>query len=115
MNVYMLVAEGMQEKCWTPKWSLKIPSVGIDRMIKNKMEISKVYSVSLLELVSKLIDKSSAAAVPIIKSIKEKDLSRLSMQGLAVFKNGRMVGKLSEHQTNGYAWMLGEIKSGSLR
>lgn len=116
MNVYMLVAEGNAREVLDTEMELeKIPSVGIDRMIKNKMEISKVYSVSLLELVSKLIDKSSAAAVPIIKSIKEKDLSRLSMQGLAVFKNGRMVGKLSENQTNGYAWMLGEIKSGSLK
>jgi len=115
LDVFVLISETNTSEIFNVEMELeKIPSVGITRMMRKKTEISEAFGVKMLELISKLSDDPCTAVLPIIKQVKEQDTTRLSIQGLAVIKDDKMVGKLTEDQAKGYAWALGKIKSGYL-
>lgn len=112
LEVWILIAEGKAKDVLNTKMELeKVSAVGISRMVDNKYDVSKVLGVNLLSFISKLTEKTTSPVAPIIRIVKEEDVTRLSLTGMAVFKGGKMVGELSEEQSIGYAWLLDSLKS----
>lgn len=114
-EVWVLVSEGNAKDVLETEMELdEVSAVGIAKMIKNHAETSKSLGVRLLDFLSKITERSASAVAPIIKIIKEEDIHRLSLSGLAVFKKGQMTGKLTEDQSIGFSWVMGDLKGGNL-
>lgn len=115
MNVQILVADGNAGQIMNAEMELeKISSVGIRRMLTNRLQISESLGLSFLTLVSELMEPTSASVAPIIRIVDEQDSKRLSLTGMAVFRSDKMVGELTERQVEGFTWLMGDIKNGSL-
>ena len=115
MEVMVLMAEGSGKDVLNTSMELeKVTSIGIRRMIMNKTQIADSLGVNMLEFVSKLTDRITAPVLPIIRIVKEADKTRLSLTGMAVFKQDKLVGELTEDQAMGYTWVAGDVKSGSV-
>lgn len=89
-------------------------SMAATRLVAQHREISDVMSVNLLKLISKLISKTGAPAIPIVEVVKQGDKAELELSRMAVFKRDRMVGELKWEETLGYIWAMGNVHSGLL-
>ena len=116
LEVWLLIAEGKGKDVLNTEMELdKISAVGISQMIENKMELSKSLGINLLTFLSKISDQTTSSVIPMIRSIKEDDQTRLSLSNLAVIKNEKMIGVIPEEQTLGYAWVVGGVNGGTLK
>jgi Ger(x)C family germination protein len=71
--------------------------------------------VNLLKLVSKLLSKTGAPAIPILSVMKKGDTAELEISRMAVFKRDRMVGELDWEETVGYIFAMGNVHEGFLK
>lgn len=77
-------------------------------------EIAKTetgMSVTLKEVLQMLNAEGRGAALPILKIDKEPDTTNLSMNGTAIFNNGKLVGQIDEAMTRGVLWLRNEMKT----
>ncbi len=70
------------------------------------------YEVRIIDLVFKLLDKNSSLVIPIASLEKEDGKDRIRLSGMAVIKDDKMVGRLSEKQSMGYTWTTGCVRRG---
>ncbi|WP_296973118.1 Ger(x)C family spore germination protein [Thermobacillus sp. ZCTH02-B1] len=69
-------------------------------------------NITMKELAQMMVGKSRAAVLPIVHIYPEKDLQDAFpyIAGMAVIKEGRMIGKLDEYTTRGVMWLRNEMK-----
>ncbi len=89
----------------------KVSAMSIDNIIKNTVNTSKAVAVDLHSFIEKLISKTTSAVAPIIKTSSEEP-KELILDGTAVFKKDKMVGKLNPSETRGLLWVTGQVKGG---
>jgi spore germination protein KC len=92
----------------------KLSGVAVSRIMRQFSTISIYLSVNMLNLVSKLLQKTTAPTLPIVKVIKDGQKTKLDISKMAVFKGDRMVGELNWDEITGYLWTMGEINDGTL-
>ncbi|MBS4197058.1 Ger(x)C family spore germination protein [Lederbergia citri] len=83
--------------------------------IKEQSKLTTGIKVTLQDLEEMLIGNSSAASLPYLKISKEKQMQGQTSKyahiyGTAVFKNDKMIGKMSEKETRGILWLKDELK-----
>ncbi|MEK5442676.1 Ger(x)C family spore germination protein [Fredinandcohnia sp. FSL W7-1320] len=74
--------------------------------------IAEYTSVKLYEFYKLIEGPIPNAYLPIIQTKKEKDKTITSLDGTAVIRNDKMVGKLNTHETVGLNVLLNKAKSG---
>lgn len=89
----------------------KASAMSIDSLIKNTVNTSKAVTVDLQSFIEKLISKTTSAVAPIIKTSSEEP-QELILDGTAIFKKDKMVGKLNPSETRGLLWVTGQVKGG---
>lgn len=115
LEVPFVVADGDAKEILETELELeKISAVGIQRMIRHKAEISKLFGTNMLLFAAKMMENTASSVAPIIKVMDEEKTKRLSLTGLAVFKDDKMVGELNEPQSRGFAWLMGKIKASTI-
>jgi spore germination protein KC len=92
----------------------RLTAVALSRLMEKEAHMSDLLDINLLDFVSRLFDKATSPIAPIIKTVEENGRTRLALSGMAVFKDDRMVGQLSEKEISGYIWARGGIKGGVL-
>jgi spore germination protein KC len=64
----------------------------------------------MLDFVSRLRDGTTSPVAPIV-AVKEKDNKQeIKFNGFAVFKDGKMTGRLNNDKVLGYVWAMGNVK-----
>ncbi len=92
----------------------KLSGIAVTRMMQQYANTSKYLSVNMLNLVSKILQKTTSPLIPMVEVIKEEDKEKLNISKMAVLKGDRMVGELSWEEVTGYLWAMGEINEGIL-
>lgn len=59
-------------------------------------------------------NKASAAVAPRIELVEEEGEQKFRINGIAVFRQEKLAGWLTERETRGLLWVLGKVKSGIL-
>lgn len=88
----------------------KNPALALSKMMDNEQKMSAMLGTSLLCLASNLVDETTAPVMPIISTIWEDDRQKLLVDGLAVFREDKMVGSLSQEEAHYYAWLKDSMK-----
>ncbi|MBW8348801.1 Ger(x)C family spore germination protein [Bacillus sp. IITD106] len=83
--------------------------------IKEQSKLTTGIKVTLKDFEEMLIGNSSAAALPYLKISKEKQMQGQTdkyahIYGTAIFKNDKMIGKMSEKETRGILWIKNELR-----
>ncbi len=74
----------------------------LKKMILNYKDNTKAYKITLLDICENLANKNRDFFVPIIK---KGDNKKLKTEGIALFKEDKMVGKISEEESFGIIFL----------
>lgn len=112
LEVPMAVAEGKAKDVL----KLKLPhepnsGIFLGQLFKDLSELSDKYVVRLIDLVHMFLDGTIAPVMPILKiTTTENDEVGIMFDGMAVFKEDKMIGKLNNEETLGYILSCGDTK-----
>lgn len=96
-----------------------IPALGVFHSVMYSSENSYVQAITLQDFAERMISKTTAPIAPIVYIYEEngflmKKEKRVRIQGMAVFKRGKMVGEMDPVETEGLLWALGKVKMGAV-
>ncbi len=115
LDVWALVADGTARDILSADTKQEpIPATAIERLMENASGISKFYGTKMIQLISRLADKGTSTIIPIVKTVNEPESTVLALSGSAVFNNDKMVGSLSEDETLGYVFAMGDVVDGNM-
>lgn len=116
METLVLIADGRAEEVLDAKLEQeKISGIFLAHMMAGLSHISPNYRVTMLDFDSWMVDESPLPVAPIIKlSESDADKSKIELAGLAVFREGRMIGRLNNDELLGYIWYKGEVSHSSV-
>ena len=88
----------------------KVPASNIISLGRRFRENSVGEEINVFDFVSKSLQKNSATMVPIVKSAGDD----ISVSGSAVFKDGKMVMKISCAEARGVLWLKNKIEKADI-
>jgi spore germination protein KC len=84
----------------------------LDDVVESEESIGKYHSGQAWKFIKDLYAEGISPTLPAIKSISTAGRIHPYIGGLAVFKGEKMVGWLDEFETQGFLWVIDEIKGG---
>ncbi len=113
LNSYLFITEGNPiDILSTSTLYEDLSSAEIVSALEQTQYIAEYTSVKLYEFYKLIEGPIPNAYMPIIQTKKEKDKTITSLDGTAVIRNDKMVGKLNTHETVGLNVLLNKAKSG---
>lgn len=110
-NMSVAVAKGDIDKIMnTESKILKVPLSAIASLDRRMSETAVGKSVTLFDIASDMKKTNRASLIPIISAEEEKTV----VDGSAVFKNGKMIGKISNEEARGIFWLFSETENATL-
>ena len=91
-----------------------VTATALSLMMQGRSEISPRMATNMLNVTSALLDASTALVVPMVGIVDEFGFDKVVIEGSAIFVSDKMIGRLSEDETLGYAIGSSSIKSGML-
>lgn len=116
LEVNVFVGEGNIEEILTavPETE-KNSAIAITRMLALEQKITPEFGANMLKFDSDMITGTIATAVPIVKAEKQDSgKSSISFDGLALFYDGKMVGKLKDEEIKGYLLGKSSVKGDAM-
>lgn len=115
LEVWVLIAENTAKEVLEVELiQERITAVAIARIMENQSKISPHLAANLLDIVSRLVDKGTSTIAPIIDTVKVEGQTKLLINGLALFDDDKMVGRLSAAEVQGFLLAMGHMKGGAL-
>lgn len=111
LEVPLAVIDGRGEDALTAKFSpTPISAVFLGGMLEDMANVSRQYRVRLIDFVKRLQEENAAPVIPIMKVTGEDDNQQIKLDGMAVFQDDKMIGRLTNLETSGYIWSFGDVK-----
>jgi spore germination protein KC len=116
MEIWVLMADDTAEKVLKTTLPQETnAAIGLSRMMYDEEIYTKSWSVNLLDFMTKLHSKSTAAVMPIIAVRETENEEYFQIIGLAVFgQSCRMEGQMDIELVRGYSWAHGDYKKAFL-
>ncbi|MEA4970700.1 MAG: Ger(x)C family spore germination protein [Candidatus Pelethousia sp.] len=115
MEVPMLVVEGNAGEAISAKLAEEeLCGIFLASMLEDQVHISPAYRVRLIDFMKTLLEGTTSAVIPLVKLFQEGEKQAINIIGMAVFKDDRMVGRLSNDDSLGYIWSLGKVKNSNV-
>lgn len=112
-NTHILVANGTAAEILDVQPELdNLPAINISKLIDAQGLTSYSKAVDFEEFTNRLLSSTTSPVAPIISVEDNNNEKVLSINGLAVFKQNKMVGELNSMQTRGFLWVIGEVETG---
>lgn len=115
MEVPMLVVEGNAGEAMSAKVAEEeLCGIFLAGMLEDQARISPAYRVRLIDFVKTLLEGTTSAVIPLVKLFNEGEKQSINIIGMAVFKDDKMVGRLSNDDSLGYIWSLGDVEASNV-
>lgn len=119
LEVPLLIVDGRAEDVLTAKLSQEsISGIFLGGMLAELSKMSVSYRVRMIDYVYSALEKSSAPIIPIVKVTPagsgDEEQQEIHLDGIAVFRDGKMIGRLDNEDTLGYLWSLGDVRRSSI-
>lgn len=115
---YLLFAEGKASDILSARSGMEsVPGIGLASTIKLSEEFSAYPPVKIIDFAKRMMSETTAPIMPIVGILQEntidgKDVHKLYIKGLAVFKDDKMVGELNSTESKGLLWVINKEKYG---
>ena len=90
----------------------KYPAMNIAKLVETYGYTSHFYKVNMKDFASCMMSATTAPLAPLVSIVQEEDCKEVNVSGMAVFKDGKIVGKMNHDEVRGLLWVLGKVKSG---
>lgn len=115
MEVPVAVVDGLASAILSTEIAQdKISGMFLAHVMEGERDISVQYRMRLLDFVSSMIDGTSSPFAPIIKVVEQDGKKEIKIDGMAIFKEDKLIGRLSNDETLGFIWAMGDVKDSSL-
>lgn len=114
-EVPIAVVDGRAEEAL----SARLPQTSISAnflsdMMNDLADISQHYKVRLIDYIYDDLKPGISPVLPIIKVTPENEDQQFQVTGIAIFRDGKMVGRLDNQDGLAYIWALGNVKESSV-
>ena len=92
----------------------KVSGLFLGKLLEQRSAISLFYRTRLLDFASGLMQKSSAAVVPMVKIVENDGKETFETTGMAVFQDGKLTSSLDNEEVLGFIWFMGNITNSGL-
>lgn len=94
----------------------KIPASAFKGLMENSDVDYEIEPINIKTIANVLLSKTRAATIPILTKVGpgELGLEEVALDGMAVFKGDRWIGKLSLAETRGMMWVNNKVSGGAL-
>lgn len=112
MEVLVMVAAGKAEDVLSASLVQEsISGIYLSRMVQDLNRISPYYKVRMIDFVSRLREETSAPVAPMVSLVDTgEEKKNIKLEGFAVFKHGKMIGRLNEKEMQSYVWSMGRTE-----
>ncbi len=111
LEVLLMVSDGSAGDIVSEKMDQEdITGMYIARMMQDMDGVSPYYNIRMLDFIAALRTKITSPVAPLIQMEDTDNGKTLRIAGLAVFKEDKMVGKLSMDQFASYVWTMGKVE-----
>lgn len=115
LEIPLAVVDGRAEEALTAKLSQEpISGIFLGGMFEDMSQVSPKYRIRTIDFMQMFLAQGAAPVMPILQVSGEEGRQEIKMAGLAVFKKGKMVGRLDNRETLGYLWSFGKVKDCNL-
>jgi len=90
----------------------RLPAMNITKLVKSYGFTSYFYKVNMKDFTSCTMSATTSPVAPLVSIFGDMENKDVYISGMAVFKNDKMIGKLSQEESRGVLWALGKVKSG---
>ncbi|MGI6150343.1 MAG: Ger(x)C family spore germination protein [Christensenellales bacterium] len=112
MEVPILIVDGDAEELLSVEMDQnKISGLFLADVLERQASTSIEYRIRLLDFASRLLDESSSPIASMAEIVEEEGQDIIKITGMAVFQDGKMIGRLTNEETLGYIWAMGEVKN----
>jgi len=91
-----------------------MPATYLDKLIDAQTANSESFGVDLIDYVSAMQSKTLSLVIPIVRLEVNGGKEVHVLEGMAVFKEDRMVGELDATQIRGLLWITGRVTGGAI-
>lgn len=113
--VSLLVSEGTASEVLNTKTSIEdIGAKNIGELVQHQDDSSKAINVNLKKFLERLMSKTTAPIIPIVKVSNDQNNNIPFISETAVFNKTKMIGILNEIETRGLSWAINEVKGGTI-
>lgn len=88
----------------------KISGIFLAREMQDLYSVSPYYKIRMLDFASRLRDGTTSPIAPIVAVEETDNKPVIKLKGFAVFKDGKMIGRLNSDEVMGYIWAMGNVK-----
>ncbi len=89
-----------------------MPAIYIDKLIEAQENNAQAETTDLIDYINAMQSKTLSLVLPIVKIEQNGENKVQKVDGMAVFKQDRMVGELTQPETRGLLWVNGQISGG---
>ena len=115
MTQLLFIAEGKAGDIYdvSPEFE-SMQATMLTKILKDQKLTAHAPIVTLYEFICCMIRKTKCPVLPLVHIVEDEDKQRLEVDGCAVFKANKMVGKFDETQTRGLLFIQNRVKAGVL-
>ncbi|MGI6005156.1 MAG: Ger(x)C family spore germination protein [Christensenellales bacterium] len=111
MEVLILVVDGRAKEVLSAQMEQdRISGMFLSNMIADMAEVSPHYEVRMLDFASRILDETTSPVAPLIRVLPKDDKQQIVIDGMAVFKQDKMIGRMNNDETLGYIWGMGDVE-----
>lgn len=115
MNVHVLISKGRASEILNEDVELeKMPALHISGMMESQQSTSETAVVTLRDFIIATLSPTTAPVAPMVELYESEGKKHVKLEDTAVFKQGKMIGKLDKSQTRGLLWVTNKAKSGAM-
>jgi len=111
LEVALMVVDGRAEEVLTAKLAEEpITGIYLEGMSQGLLTSSLESRVRLIDFISSMLSESASPVIPIIQVTGEEDKQEIQLAGMGVFKDDRMIGRLTHEETLGFLLAMGQVQ-----
>ncbi len=115
-NMQLAVVRGKAAQALNmPASEEKLPAVHISKLIQEQGETSEATEITLLQFANVMISETQSAMMPLVTITENNEAAIHMVEGMAVFKDDRMIGLLSPMESRGVFWVTGAVHAGIIK
>lgn len=111
MEVLVMIADGRADEVLSAKLDQeKFSGMFLAHEMQDLYAVSPYYRIRMLDFVSRLRDGTTSPVAPIVAVVETDNKQGIKFNGFAVFKDGKMIGRLNNDEVLGYIWAMGNVE-----
>ncbi|MEN6316475.1 MAG: Ger(x)C family spore germination protein [Clostridiaceae bacterium] len=111
MEVLVMITDGRADEVLSAKLDQeKISGMFLAHEMQDLYAVSPYYRIRMLDFASRLRDGTTSPVAPIVAVVETDNKQGIKFNGFAVFKDGKMIGRLNNDEVLGYIWAMGNVE-----